>query len=293
MVPDKEADELFGENLGDRVKELTETNKVRNQITANSYNNKASRSRSRFSHGGNNSYQGGNRSKQRYHPYSQQKEGYQRRRDSYHKGSKKVGHKGNSSSYKKHYHPKKVSTNWENFVQITVENGIRNTENFQAGQIRHNFKTWQSLTSDKTILTQVLGCHIELQSEPNQNEMPKPYRFSAEKKKLIDVEIHKMQEKGVIERTRPMVGQYISNIFTREKSDGSLRIILDLSHFNEEVVYRHFKMDSLQTAINLMSQGAYMASIDWRDAYYSVPVAIEFRKYLCFEWRNELFQYTC
>ena len=36
-----------------------------------------------------------------------------------------------------------------------------------------------------------------------------------------------------------------------------------------------------------------MSHIDWKDAYYSVPVAEEFQIYLCFIWRNKLVQFTC
>ena len=36
-----------------------------------------------------------------------------------------------------------------------------------------------------------------------------------------------------------------------------------------------------------------MASIDLTDAYYTVPVAPEHRKYLQFMWGGKLFQYTC
>ena len=42
-----------------------------------------------------------------------------------------------------------------------------------------------------------------------------------------------------------------------------------------------------------MTRGCYMASIDWKDAYYSVPVAEEFQIYLRFIWRNRLFKFTC
>ena len=42
-----------------------------------------------------------------------------------------------------------------------------------------------------------------------------------------------------------------------------------------------------------MKKNCYMASIDLTDAYYTVPVAVEHRKYLRFFWRNRLFQYTC
>lgn len=36
-----------------------------------------------------------------------------------------------------------------------------------------------------------------------------------------------------------------------------------------------------------------MASIDLKDAYYSVSVSESHRKYLRFIWKNQLFQFTC
>ena len=42
-----------------------------------------------------------------------------------------------------------------------------------------------------------------------------------------------------------------------------------------------------------MKQNCYMASVDLRDAYYSVPIDEEYRKFLRFSWRGQLFQFTC
>ena len=36
-----------------------------------------------------------------------------------------------------------------------------------------------------------------------------------------------------------------------------------------------------------------MASIDLRHAYYSVPIQKEYRKYLRFKWKANIYQYTC
>lgn len=36
-----------------------------------------------------------------------------------------------------------------------------------------------------------------------------------------------------------------------------------------------------------------MASVDLKDAYYSVPVALEDRRFLMFEWEGHYYQYTC
>lgn len=87
--------------------------------------------------------------------------------------------------------------------------------------------------------------------------------------------------------------KYLSPIFLRPKKDGTQRMILNLKKFNKYVQYHHFKMDSLQTAIHLMTKDCFMASIDLKDAYYSVPIAASSRKYLCFQWAGQLYQYTC
>jgi len=36
-----------------------------------------------------------------------------------------------------------------------------------------------------------------------------------------------------------------------------------------------------------------MASIDIKDAYYSVPIAVSDRKFLNFEWYSKIYQFTC
>ena len=50
----------------------------------------------------------------------------------------------------------------------------------------------------------------------------------------------------------------------------------------------HFKMDTVWRMIRMMKQVCYMASIDIKDAYWSVPIADTGQKYLMFEWRGIL-----
>lgn len=52
-------------------------------------------------------------------------------------------------------------------------------------------------------------------------------------------------------------------------------------------------MDTLKSAIPLMKQDCWFASIDLKDAFYSIPVAHEDRKYLRFLWDEKLFHFTC
>lgn len=72
----------------------------------------------------------------------------------------------------------------------------------------------------------------------------------------------------------PEKGDFVSIIFFRPKCkrDGSHRTILILKQFNVIVEYHHFKMDMLETAIGMMKPGCYKASVDLRDANYTIPI---------------------
>ena len=52
-------------------------------------------------------------------------------------------------------------------------------------------------------------------------------------------------------------------------------------------------MESLNSAVLLITPGCSMASVNLKDAHYSVPVNESYQKYLKFFWQGELFQFTC
>ena len=51
-------------------------------------------------------------------------------------------------------------------------------------------------------------------------------------------------------------------------------------------------MDNIHTAKHLISPHCYLASIDLQDAYYSIPVDPNSRKYLRFMWQGERWQFA-
>ena len=77
--------------------------------------------------------------------------------------------------------------------------------------------------------------------------------------------------KGVIVECSELDKQFVSNILT----NGSYCMILNLSKLNLAVQYQKFKMETLDSIINLMRAGCFMASLDLTDAYYSIPIAEE------------------
>ena len=143
--------------------------------------------------------------------------------------------------------------------------------------------------SDLEVLSTVKGQLIEFTSTPFQDRVPTQKKFSAEESTIIQSEIDKLLQKEVPARNEP--GQFISTTFPRPKPDGSHRMILNLKQLNKSVEYEHFKMDTLWTVIRMMKPNCYMASIDIKDAYYSVPIAETDQRYLKFEWQGVLYKF--
>ena len=139
----------------------------------------------------------------------------------------------------------------------------------------------------------VEGFHIPFNAFPKQEREPYPYKLSAAESEAATLEIRKLCDKGVLELAQYDEHQVISNIFLRPKKDGSYRMILDLTWVNKHVEYEHFKMCSLETAKDMLRENCWMASVDLRDAYYSVRVHEEDRKFLRFKWNGVTYQFTC
>ena len=55
---------------------------------------------------------------------------------------------------------------------------------------------------------------------------------------------------------------------------------LNIKKLNTFIDHSHFKMDTLLSALALIDQGDYMISIDFCNAYYSIPIAEHHRKYI-------------
>ena len=154
---------------------------------------------------------------------------------------------------------------------------------FKAGRVAAHFAAWKDLTNDHVILSDVLGASIELSANCNQHRLP-DHAFNEHEYCVVHQEIQKLIQKGVIMKVKCSPGQIVSGIFLIPKKDGTFRLILNLKSFNEFVTHHNFEMDSLQTIIKLVTPNCFMASIDMKDAYYSIPAKSEDGKYLRFKW---------
>ena len=162
-----------------------------------------------------------------------------------------------------------------------------------AGQISTHIDAWRQITSDKTILDIVRGCQIEFVTQPILYRVPNEPTFSQTELKCIYDEIARLESLCIVEKTIPCEGEFISTIFTTPKKGGSPRLILNLKKLNKFIAYKKFKMEKLKCAISLLKKNAWMTVLDLKDAYYSVPITLEHRKYLKFYFQGQLYCFTC
>ena len=83
-----------------------------------------------------------------------------------------------------------------------------------AGRLKHFSSQWQNITSDHFILESVTQYKIEFaEGFPQQETVPREISFSLQEQQIIQNEIDKLLNKGMIKETTHCEGEYISTIF--------------------------------------------------------------------------------
>lgn len=161
----------------------------------------------------------------------------------------------------------------------------------RLGLFRQN---WESMTSDDFVLQAIKGYEIEFAIwPPKQQVLPREIKFSRAETESISEEINQMLTKNAIEEVPFSTDGFISQLFVRPKKDGGLRPIINLRGLNQFIQYEHFKMENLAVLKGLIQRNDFLAKIDLKDAYLTVPIALEFRKFLRFTWKTKLYQFRC
>ena len=114
-----------------------------------------------------------------------------------------------------------------------------------------------------------------------------------EEKKKKKKEVALLKGKNIVAKANLAENNtFVSRVFVRSKKDGSKLMILKLKKLNKFVEYKHFKVESLQNVLELMTPWVYMASTDLKDVFYSVPVDNNHQAYLTF-FVEEYLKFVC
>ena len=95
-------------------------------------------------------------------------------------------------------------------------------DNFLGGKLALFFDKWKAFTTDNWVLEHVLGVKVGLENVnlPDRKEIS----FSETESRQIKEELDKLLLKKVIQKTKHVEGEVISNIFVRDKKDGTSKL---------------------------------------------------------------------
>lgn len=78
-----------------------------------------------------------------------------------------------------------------------------------------------------------------------------------------------------------------------KSTPGRYRLIIDLRYVNFFLRYIPFRMETLPRCRSIFRRGDFLFSIDLRNAYHTVEIAPEHRKFLGFCWAGQYYVYNC
>ena len=102
----------------------------------------------------------------------------------------------------------------------------------------------------------------------------------------LKAEVKSLIEKGAVVPVSESQIHLTSPLFVVPKSGGGWRPIIDLRRLNQYLRPPHFKMEGLHMLPNVVRQNFFMAKVDLKDAYLTVPVSAEFHCLLGFQDDN-------
>ena len=105
-----------------------------------------------------------------------------------------------------------------------------------------------------------LGVNIDFSpTEIPSQEFVSQMCFPQEQINAVDTEVQHLLLKGVVPCSHS-AGEYVSPIFVVPKKDKKFAMILNLKNLNQFVEYHHFKMETLNYALTLVSQNCILYS---------------------------------
>lgn len=167
--------------------------------------------------------------------------------------------------------------------------------NTPSGRLVHFLDNWKTITQDNWVLQTVVGYKIPFVAPPRQWRPRVTTTRSSIQTKRMNTAIQTLLAKAAIKEVQPVKNQFISSLFLVEKaqSAGEYRPIINLKPLNRFVEEWSFKMEGLPVVRSLIQPNDYMMKLDLKDAYYSVPIHPDRRRFLRFVFNGKTFEFQC
>ena len=185
-------------------------------------------------------------------------------------------------------------------TQLSCVQSVTNVKNvalnLPVGSRLQNFwKTWLDLGAGPKVV-QILkeGYTLPFWIRPKLTRSPtviscyvNPHRNSY----LLEA-FHQLIAKNAVELVKHQTSLgFFNRLFLVPKPNNKWRPILDLSKLNLFLKTEKFKMETPETIRTSLQQGEWVTSLDFKDAYFHIPIQEQSRKYLRFHVQGQTYQF--
>ncbi len=139
------------------------------------------------------------------------------------------------------------------------------------------------------------GYRIEFTDRPVQYHIPHSPIFQKQEEECVEEEIHSLISKAAISQVHvdSYNQSFLSNLFIVPKKGGGFRPVINLKCLNEFIKPEHFKMEGMHMLKDVLQQNDFMVKLDLKDAYLTIPLHKDHRKYLRFQWKGVQWEFNC
>ena len=157
------------------------------------------------------------------------------------------------------------------------------------------WEKWEALLSSPKVVTTLReGYTLPFRFRPNLTRSPtviSNYHNSARQSFLVEA-LYQLINKNVVEpvENQNSLGFY-NRLFLVPKPNNRWRPVLDLSTLNTFLNTGSFKMETPETIRTSLQAGEWITSIDFKDAYFHIPIHSQSRKCMHFHLQGGSYQF--
>ena len=164
-----------------------------------------------------------------------------------------------------------------------------------GARLHQCWQKWEALgSSPKVVTTLREGYTLPFRFRPNLTRSPtviSNYHNSAKQSFLVEA-MYQLINKNAV---GPVENQnslgFYNRLFLVPKPNNRWRPVLDLSTLNTFLNTRSFKMETPETIRTSLQAGEWVTSIDFKDAYFHIPIHSQSRKYMRFHLQGRSYQF--
>ena len=156
-----------------------------------------------------------------------------------------------------------------------------------GSRLQNYWQTWLDLGAGPKVVQIREGYTLPFQIRPNLSCYVNPHRNLY----LLEA-LHQLMDKNAVEivQNKKSLG-FFNRLFLVPKPNNHWRPILDLSKLNLFLKAEKFKMETPETIRTSLKQGEWVTSIDFKDAYFHVPIQEQSRNYPRFHIQGQTYQF--